>query len=226
MTGIIGAMQIEVDALIKRVENATLRRYSGIDFISGKIHDNEVVVARCGVGKVFAAVCAQTMILEYHVDRIVNTGISGTLCDKLNIMDIAVAEAVVQHDMDTSALGDPVGMISGINIIKIPTSGSLSESILESARRLGIKTEKVTIASGDSFICSREKKQAIRATFDACVCDMESAAIGQVCYINNTEFAIVRTVSDSADGSSPKDYQAFAESAAHQSVAVLLDFLG
>jgi adenosylhomocysteine nucleosidase len=70
MTGIIGAMQIEVDALRAKVKNAVIRRISGIEFVAGTLFGKDVVIARSGVGKVFAAVCAQTMILEFGVRRI------------------------------------------------------------------------------------------------------------------------------------------------------------
>jgi len=115
MIGIIGAMQTEVELLISRLEGAEKRTVSGIDFYSGKLEKKDVVVAKCGIGKVFAAMCAQTMILAFAPAVIVNTGVAGTLTPRLSIGQVALADRVVQHDMDTSPLGDPVGLISGIN---------------------------------------------------------------------------------------------------------------
>ena len=83
MRGIIGAMQTEVDLLISKIEDAKTRNISGIDFVSGRIFDKEVVVAKCGIGKVFAALCAQTMILEYGVKMLINTGVGGAISEKL-----------------------------------------------------------------------------------------------------------------------------------------------
>ena len=123
MTGIIGAMKIEIEALNAQMENRQTKTVSGIEFTSGTLCGREVVTAVCGIGKVFAAMCAQTMILLYSPDRIINTGVAGSLSTKLNIGDIAVSDFVVEHDMDTSPLGDPVGMISGINIVDIPADG-------------------------------------------------------------------------------------------------------
>ena len=99
MIGIIGAMSVEVDALKAKIENAERNTFSGIEFVSGTLGDQSVVVAQCGIGKVFAAICAQTMILKYGVKKIINTGVAGTLCDKIGILDFAISGAVVQHDI-------------------------------------------------------------------------------------------------------------------------------
>ena len=115
--GIIGAMRVEIEALAAAMENPKTEVISGIEFRSGILCGREAVLAVCGVGKVFAALCAQTMILRCGVDAVINTGVAGTLSGELSIGDIAVAADVVQHDMDTSPLGDPVGLISGLNIV-------------------------------------------------------------------------------------------------------------
>ncbi|MBE7043478.1 MAG: 5'-methylthioadenosine/S-adenosylhomocysteine nucleosidase, partial [Ruminococcaceae bacterium] len=113
MIGLIGAMRIEVEALQQEMIQKKQEVISGMTFVSGFLYGKEVVVAESGVGKVFSALCAQTMILHYHVTQIINTGVGGTLTDRLSIGQIAIANEVVQHDMDTSPLGDPVGLLSG-----------------------------------------------------------------------------------------------------------------
>ena len=117
--GIIGAMRVEMEALAAALENKKTEVVSDIEFHTGSLSGRDVVLAVCGVGKVFAAMCAQTMILRFGATKIINTGVAGTLTDKLSVGDIAVADDVVQHDMDTSPLGDPVGLISGLNIVHI-----------------------------------------------------------------------------------------------------------
>ena len=115
--GIIGAMQIEVEALCAAMENTETETVGNMTFVRGDLRGKRVVCAKCGIGKVFAAMCAQTMILRYTPACIINSGVAGTLSDTLTIGQIALAEQVVQHDMDTSPIGDPVGLISGINVI-------------------------------------------------------------------------------------------------------------
>ena len=225
MTGIIGAMKIEIEALNAQMENRQTKTVSGIEFTSGTLCGREVVTAVCGIGKVFAAMCAQTMILLYSPDRIINTGVAGSLSTKLNIGDIAVSDFVVEHDIDTSPLGDPVGMISGINIVNIPADSELADKICAAAEGVGgIRCVKGKIASGDCFVNSAEKKKYISETFGAIACEMEGAAIGHVCYVNNVPFAILRSISDGDGGET--DYQTFAEKAAHQSIEVVLEFIG
>ena len=225
MIGIIAAMNVEMESLRSYIQNPVTETISGITFVSGTLDGSEVVTAVCGIGKVFAAMCAQTMILRYKPDCIVNTGVAGTLTDKLEIGSIAVSSAVVQHDMDTSALGDPVGMISGINKVLIPADQDLCDQLSACATVLGIHTQTGVIASGDQFIADPARKAFIRDTFGAIACEMEGASIGQVCYVNRVPFCVLRAISDSADGSSHMDYPTFVGMAAEQSVKLLRMFL-
>ena len=210
MTGIIGAMRIEVETIKSLMENKQSQTVSGVEYVSGTLHGKEIVVAVCGIGKVAAAMCAQTMILKYSPDAIINTGVGGSLSEKLNICDVAIAESLVQHDMDTSPLGDPVGLISGINIINIPCDAAVVGKLEKCVEALGgIKAVRGVIASGDQFIADGAKKDYIKSNFDAIVCEMEGASIAQVCYTNGVPFGVVRAVSDCADGSSHMDYGEF-----------------
>lgn len=225
MIGIIAAMNVEMESLRSHMENTETDMISGIKFVRGTLEGKEVVTAVCGIGKVFAAMCAQAMIMHYTPEYIVNTGVAGTLTDKLDIGSIAVSSAVVQHDMDTSALGDPVGLISGINKIELPSDRLISGRLSACAKVMGIKTETGVIASGDQFVASAERKAFIVDHFKAIACEMEGAAIGQVCYANRVPFCVLRAISDSADGSSHMDYPTFVKMAAEQSVALMRRFL-
>ena len=225
MIGIIAAMDVEMKSLRTHIENPVTETISGITFVSGSLEGKQVVTAVCGIGKVFAAMCAQTMILHFSPDEIVNTGVAGTLSDKLNIGSVAVSTAVVQHDMDTQALGDPIGLISGLNKVYLPADDRLCDHLSACAKVLGISTQSGVIASGDQFVASPARKAEIARTFKAIACEMEGAAIGQVCYVNRVPFCVLRAISDSADGSSHVDYPTFVKMAADQSVKLLLSFL-
>lgn len=221
MTGIIGAMSVEVEALKARIENAKRETLSGIEFVSGRLCGADVVVAQCGIGKVFAAICAQTMIIKYGVSRIINTGVAGTLSDKIGILDFAVSTAVVQHDMDTTAIGDAPGLISGINVVEMPASRELCERVIELARAQGNVCEGGVIASGDQFINNAEKKAFIRDTFGAIACEMEGAAIGHVCYVGGVDFVIIRCISDNASGEAEMEYPEMLKRAAVKSQSLV-----
>lgn len=226
MIGIIAAMDVEMKSLRSFMTDTKTETVSGITFVSGTLEGKLVVTAVCGIGKVFAAMCAQTMILLYSPERIINTGVAGSLSTSLNIGDIVVSDYVVEHDMDTSPLGDPVGMISGINIVDIPADGELADKICAAAEGVGcIRCVKGKIASGDCFVNTAEKKEYISETFGALACEMEGAAIGQVCYVNRVPFCVIRAISDAADGSSFMDYSNFIALAAKNSAAVLTELL-
>ena len=220
--GIIGAMKIEIEALADKLEDRLDTTVSGITFHEGRLCGREVVLAVCGVGKVFAAICAQTMILRFGATAIINSGVAGGLDSRLKICSAVIADKVVQHDMDTSALGDPVGLISGINKV-----------YFEADREMIAALEKATdgypdgvffgiIASGDQFIAEDSKKEWLRSTFGAIACEMEGAAIAHAAHINNVPFAVFRTISDGGDG---MDFVTFSKIAAERAQEIILKFI-
>lgn len=225
MIGIIGAMDIEVENIKAILTDIKHEKISGIDFVSGKYNNNDVVVAKCGVGKVFAALCTQAMIMHYNPKIVINTGVAGALADNLKIGDIVIADAVVQHDMDTSALGDPPGLISGINIIDIPADKKVVSILEKSVKDLNINCVVGKIASGDRFVAGDDTKTYIKNNFNAVSCEMEGAAIGHVCYVNNVSFGVLRAMSDEANGEAHIDFPSFAKKAAENSTNVIKGFL-
>ena len=223
--GIIGAMKIEVEKLCDMAENVKKEKIGGIEFCTGTLCGHEVVIAVCGVGKVFAAMCAQAMILHHSPDMVINTGVAGGLSPSLHLLDVAISTAVVQHDMDTSPLGDPVGLISGINRVELPASASLGQRIAKAAASLGKYYEFGVIASGDQFIADPTRKDTIADTFGAIACEMEGAAIGQVCYVNGVDFVILRAISDHAsDEAGSLEYPELCQKAAEASQKLIEAF--
>ena len=222
--GIIGAMQIEVEELIAHMTDCTEQTVSGITFTEGILRGRRTVVARCGVGKVFAALCAQTMILLYHPEVIINTGVAGSLTDRLGIGQVVVADAVIQHDMDTSPLGDPVGLISGLNLVTLPTDPAVTDGLCACVREAGVPYVRGVIASGDRFVAGNAAKQRIRAAFpalDLIACEMEGAAIVQVCFVNHVPCTVLRAISDGGDEQAFYDYPSFLRDSAHTAASLL-----
>ncbi len=222
--GIIGAMDIEVEQFKREMSSPQFETICGIEFVSGKLWGKDTVVAVSGVGKVNAAICTQVMILKFNPSFIINSGVAGGLEPSLNICDVVVADAVVQHDMDTSPLGDPVGYISGLDIVDIPCDKDVSQALCQAAQENGIHSLTGKIASGDQFINSSNKKEWLSKTFDAFACEMEAAAIGHVAYKNGVPFGILRSISDNADGSSHVSYTEFVKMAAENLFNVMKSF--
>ena len=195
--GIIAAMDLELNELKAAMADTETETVSGIEFVRGTVEGRPVVAAVCGIGKVYAAMCAQTMILRYAPDAIVNIGVAGTLTKDLGVMDIAIAGQVCQHDMDTSALGDPVGLISGADRIYFPADPAIVGTL--------------------------EKKQYLSEQFGAIAAEMEGGSVGQVCFVNGVPFAVLRTISDGDGGT--MDYNTFAALAARNSIQVVRAFI-
>jgi len=223
--GVICAMEKEACAIREALQNTREETRGGIAFTLGEYGERTVVLAVCGVGKVFAALCAQTMILCYGPDCLINSGVAGSLSEKLDILDVAVSESLVQHDMDTSPLGDPVGLISGLDLVYLPADPSLGDAARAAAERLGIRTLTGTVASGDQFICTSAQKERIREQFSAIACEMEGAAMAQVAAVHQLPFVALRAISDSYTGQNEMDYPRFAAEAARRGAALLLDML-
>ena len=225
MIGIIGAMDIEVAALRARMENPTVETVSGMDFIRGRLEGRDVVLVRSGVGKVFAGICAQTLILKYGVEAIINSGVGGTLTEELHIGDVALSSACVQHDMDTTPVGDPYGLISGINMIELPADAAMTAAFDRVCTEAGVNHRIGVIATGDQFVHTQERRDWIRKQFGAVAVEMEAASIAQVCYVNNIPFVSIRVISDEASGNVKIDYLSFVKKAAATSSDITLRWL-
>ena len=216
--GLIAAMTVEAEKIKEVMTEKTTETVGGITFVNGKLGETDVVCAVCGIGKVCAAMCAQTMIVRYAPDAIVNTGIAGTLSDELGIGDIAVSNALVQHDIDVHDLDrTPRGYHPALNLTEIPAAEELAEKIEKIASSLGVKVKRGVIATGDQFISSSEIKKTLVDSFGAIACEMEGGAVAQVCYMNKVPFAVVRAISDGANEQSFDDYPAFEKFAAEKS---------
>ncbi len=200
MIGIVTAMKIEAEPFLRNgVEEE--RVIAGKTFY--KLKGKEAVLALCGVGKVNASYTTALLISEYKPDLIVNCGVSGGIVPgKVEILDMVVATSCVQHDVDTSPLGDPKGLVSTVNVINFPTDGSLVKE-LRGEFKFG------TVLSGEQFIADKDRKEEIVRLFDGIACDMESGAIAQCAYIADIPYLCVRCISDAGDGHAPDDFGKF-----------------
>ena len=220
--GIIGAMDIEVQALKEMMDNPQVEKISSVEFYSGKIMNIDTVVAVAGVGKVNAAVCAQTMILKYAPDYIINTGVAGGLSPELEIGDIAVADKVCEHDMDTSPVGDELGFITGINKVYMECDKDIVKLMYDAANAVDdIKAISGTVASGDQFIASDAQRNFIKENFNAIAAEMEGASIGHVCTMNGVKFGVLRAISDGANSDSIIDFPTFTKMAVKNTVEII-----
>ena len=226
MIGIIGAMDSEVATLFTRMSAKEKITINNLIFYKGKLFDKDVVIVKCGIGKVNAALCAQLLILNFKVSKIINTGIAGATGNGLSIYDFVVSTEAVYHDFDTTFFGYKAGQVPGMpeafpaDLTLVNTAVSAFEKT-EFAKQL--KIVKGRIASGDQFISGGEKKAFIVNTFKPQCVEMEGCAIAHTCYANKVPFVIIRCMSDTADETVKETYSE--ETASRLSSTFLLEVI-
>lgn len=225
MIGIICALDIEAEKLKANLMNPKSERIGRLSFVSGILKGREAVIGMAGMGKVNAAMCAQTMVLRYAPSLIVNSGVAGSLSPRLGIGDIAVGTGVVQHDFDTTAMGDPPAFFNDMNSDTFPCDPDAARAILRAAEGEGVHALPAKIASGDQFIADGSVKARLVKLFGAEACEMEAGAIAHVCYANGVKCAVIRAISDSTDGEHHVEFVKFLPVAADNSARVLMRFL-
>lgn len=226
MIGILCALEQEIHELLQNVEKAEHHKKCGYDYVVGELCGKKVILCKCGIGKVNAAVCCQTMLLSWPVKLVINSGVAGALREPFEIGDICVAKDLVQHDVDTSAVGDPVGFVSTVNQTYFRCAEWAASGILKAAKSIeGVRALSARIASGDQFVHDQAVKDRIVRLFDASAVEMEGGAIAQVCFINGVDCAVIRAISDSSSGKHHMEYQEFMPMAAHTSATVVMKFL-
>jgi len=221
--GIIGAMRVEVETLVEKLENATSKTIAWSTYYEGKLEGLDVVVVQCGVGKVNAAMCAQTLCNLYGVTHIVNTGVAGSLKAELDIGDLVVSRDAMYHDFEVTALDYEYGKVPGMDVVAFPADEKLITLAFAAAESVNPgHTKTGRVASGDQFICRKEQKEQIIANTGASCTEMEGAAIAHTAYRNGVPFVILRAISDKADDSAEMDYPTFEAIAAQRCAAVTM----
>ena len=228
MVGIICAMAIEVDGLKALMRDTEDFVYANMTFTKGYIENSEVVAVECGIGKVNAAMCAQTMIDRFEPDVIINSGVAGATHEEVKICDMVVGTEVLEHDMNTSAIGDPIGLISlpEGNRTFFACDEETSDSIYNICKTVeGATAFKGRIASGDLFVSRRSKRHLLNIRFEALACEMEGGAIGHVCFRNKLPFCVFRVISDDFSKHEGLDFKAFSRIACERSIKIIKEYI-
>lgn len=228
MIGIIGAMEEEVAHLKEAMQVEKTVERAAMTFVKGKLDGKDVVVVRSGIGKVNAGICAQILADLFEVDTLINTGVAGSLDAALDIGDIVISTDAVQHDMDVSALGDPVGQIPRMDTFAFPADERLVQLAVQANEEANpdIHTFTGRVVSGDQFVSDGAVKERLVTQFQAKCTEMEGAAIAQAAYLNKISCVIIRAISDKADNSSTMDYAAFEKQAITHTVRLVRNLMG
>ncbi|MGC5328408.1 5'-methylthioadenosine/adenosylhomocysteine nucleosidase [Brevibacillus sp. SYSU BS000544] len=225
--GIIGAMDEEIALYLEAMGETVATTKAGITYYEGQLEGQTVVLCKSGVGKVNASVCTQILIDQYKVAQIIFTGVAGAVNPELNIGDIVVSTDLVQHDMDVTALGFALGQIPFTDKWVWQADDRLQQLAIEAGKSISedVKVVSGRILSGDQFVANREKVAGLYQEFGAACTEMEGAAVGQVCSMNEIPFVIVRSMSDKADGSAHVNFVEFTKLASQRSYEMVVVML-
>ena len=224
--GIIVAEPEEHEAIEKIVEIKSKKVIFELMFTEEVIDSKEIILVKCGIGKVNAARTTQLLIDKYNPDYIIDVGVAGALNPMLEIGDIVIGETLVQHDFDITAFGHTKGYIPGIGE-RIYSDEELIgkfEQAIDNKKDRNYKIEKGTIASGDIFCTEIPMKDKIYAKFNAQCVEMEGAAVAQVCDLCNKPFMVLRSISDKPNGENTVAFEQFIKPSSEKCANLLREF--
>lgn len=214
---VIGAMPSELADIRRMLGDAEIKRISGFDFYINEYKGNKIVNACCGIAKVNAALCTQVMIDNFSPDYIINAGVAGGMNSAVKVCDIVISTEVLPHDLDAHFLADypPYCAVFKAN-----------EGLMNTAEKVcdefSVNSFRGRIVSGEQFISDSAVKAAIQEKFNPYAVDMESAAVGHACYLNDMPFVSVRCISDNADDEGAMSFDEFEKIAAKRVAEIVL----
>lgn len=222
--GIIAAMNEEMQEIKNIMTGITQKNIYNLKFYIGNIEDKECILVECGIGKVNAARTTQILIDCFDIDYIVNIGTAGAISSKVNIKDVVIGQKLVQYDFDLTAFGREKGYITDIGKF-IESDENLVKKCIIAMKNLekdnDFNVHTGVIASADQFCTDKKIAESVLNEFGALCVEMESAAVAQICKLDNVPFVIIRSISDSPNGNNNIDFDEYLKIASKR-VAIFL----
>ena len=223
MIGIIGAMDHEISVIREGMEITSEEEMLGSIYYIGRIGNNDVVLTKCGVGKVNAAISATVLINTYECNFIINTGIAGGF-PGLDTKDVIIGSKLLYSDVDVTIFGYKLGQIPGMPLYLCPSVDSIVK-VKKALKAINVPYKEGTIYSSDKFVTSLEHLSSFSIN-DNVACEMEGASIAHVCVKASVDFIVLRYISDIVGKESQvSDYQAFEYEMASQSAKICLELV-
>ncbi|ABM02762.1 methylthioadenosine nucleosidase [Psychromonas ingrahamii 37] len=208
--GIIGAMDEEVSILKAKLNNMETTIIAGCEFYQGELNGKQVILTKSGIGKVAAAVATTLLLERFNPGQVINTGSAGGYDTTLNVGDIVISTEVRFHDVDLTAFGYEIGQMA-----QLPAAFPADKNLIFAAQKAAetithLKTIQGLICTGDIFMADPTKAEIARHNFPTmAACEMEAAAIAQVCYQFKVPFVIIRSLSDIAGKKSELSFEQY-----------------
>lgn len=228
--GIIGALDEEIDTLVKNLIPNPLTMIPAQSFEmntcfhDGQIGNQEVVVVRCGVGKVNSAIVAQHLIDNYGCDAVMKVGVAGAVAADVKKNDIVISKELLEHDMDAFGQAGEIPNMESSTFVADKELIKAAEQACEIVMGEG-NYHTGTHVSGDQFIRSAEKKEWLKRTFGALSAEMEGAAVAHTATVNKVPFVILSSISDLADDDAIDSFEETKDEAVDYTAAVILQML-
>lgn len=198
MIGILGAVDGEIDFLLEQLSRPSTRSVAGIVFHSGQLRGHAVTVGASGVAKVNAAMAAEILLEDFGANRMVFNGTAGALAPGLRVGDLVISTASQQYDVNYSAIGFPRGIIPFLPTSVFPADPEMIAAAQRGARTLQIKGKVVSgkILTGESFVATAVVARRLHSVFHGTCVETEGGAVGQVCYLTQVPYIVLRGISD------------------------------
>jgi len=216
--GIIGAMDVEVNPLIGRIEVMGRTHRSCLNFVEGRYNEIDVVVVSSGPCKVNATIATQILIDKFEVSHVIMCGVAGAIDSSLKMFDTVIATESVYHDVDDTILKNYHPKMDSIYFSSDETMLEAFKSISDNSIYFGV------IVSGEAFI-EEDGRDEIIANFNPLCVDMETTAVSHSCFVNNIPFVAIRSMSDTPSESGVDVFRKNCAEAALKSVDVLCKYL-
>lgn len=220
---ILGAMDEEITLLQDSLQQCEEHNVNHLKVYTGKLGSIDVVLVKCGIGKVAASVSTTLLVKQFSPDYVINTGSAGGFSSHLNIGDIVIATELRHFDADLTHFGYEIGQCAGM-----PTHFECATKLVDTAYKQAksmndIQVELGLICTGDSFVGSDEAAAIIRKNFPAaCAVEMEGVAIAQSCHLLGVPYLVIRSLSDIAGKTSTVSFQTYLEKAAKNSAELVI----
>jgi len=221
---IMGAMPEEIEPLLSKLENINKIEYANNVYYEATYQGKELVVAYSKIGKVFSSLTATILLEKFGCTKLLFSGVAGAINPALKIGDLIIADKLCQHDLDISIFGHDYGFVpEGGKFIE--SDERLRQIAKKVAEKSGLSLIEGTIATGDQFVASNERKTFISENFAADALEMEGASVAVVCDALEVPFFILRAISDTANDDAGMDFDEFMVSSAKVSAAFILDMV-
>ena len=213
---LICAMDSEAEGFRNMLSHRCDEMVGGLTFSSGLLCGHDVVVVKCGVGKINAALCTQTAILQYHPDAVINVGVAGGVGQGIVTGNVVIGTDTIQYDFGLTAIGEDDGLVA-------PCDEKLGRALLAAARTV-LPEDRLSygrIATGDQFVGDSSTAARIRDHYQALACEMEGGAVAQVCAASGVPCGVLRAISDNANEHSDVDFPTFLASAVAETEKII-----